>query len=115
VTIQQSPLNNSNGPYSVNTQVIPQPMNGSTPLNNTNNPSPLNRSLPLSGLILFLQLTPYSFIYSGSGSILSPDEETINLLKYFKENIGKIQLLCQKFTNEGNSFKQTKIKSRFSL
>jgi hypothetical protein len=42
-------------------------------------------------------------IHPGSGSISSPDEETINLIKYLKENIGKLQTLCQKFTNEGNS------------
>ncbi|CAF3771978.1 unnamed protein product, partial [Adineta steineri] len=40
-----------------------------------------------------------------SGSISSPDEETINLIKYFKENLGKLQLYCQKYTNEGNQNK----------
>ncbi|CAF4961456.1 unnamed protein product, partial [Rotaria sp. Silwood1] len=84
----QSPLNNNNGPFSVNTQTMPQPssitMNSSTPSFN-NYSSPMNRSLPLTG----------------SGSISSPDEETINLIKYLKDNIGKIQALCQKFTNEG--------------
>ncbi|CAF3064392.1 unnamed protein product [Rotaria sp. Silwood2] len=89
VTVQQSPLNNSNGPFSANTQIIPQPpsitMNNSTPSFN-NYSSPMSRSLPLTG----------------SGSISSPDEEIINLIKYLKDNIGRIQALCQKFTNEGH-------------
>jgi hypothetical protein len=32
---------------------------------------------------------------------LSPDDETLNLIKYLKENINRLQLLAQKFTNEG--------------
>lgn len=40
-------------------------------------------------------------IILGSGSISSPDEETANLIKFFKENVNKLHALCQKFTTEG--------------
>ena len=43
--------------------------------------------------------------YSGIGNIVSPDEETSNLIKYLKDNIIKIQSICQRVTNEGNSNK----------
>ncbi|CAF3494790.1 unnamed protein product [Adineta steineri] len=98
VTIQQSSLNNNNnnnvnGSFASRIQAMQQlpssvTMNSSTPLQN-NYSSPVDRSAPLSG----------------SGSISSPDEETINLIKYFKENLGKLQLYCQKYTNEGNQNK----------
>jgi hypothetical protein len=38
---------------------------------------------------------------TGTGNISSPDEETINLIKFLKENVSKLQSLCQRFTNEG--------------
>jgi hypothetical protein len=50
--------------------------------------SPANRVLPLST----------------TGSILSPDDETLDLIKYLKENINRLQLLTQKFTNEGKKY-----------
>jgi hypothetical protein len=37
----------------------------------------------------------------GIGNISSPDDETLNLIKYLRENINRLQLLNQKFTNEG--------------
>ena len=39
--------------------------------------------------------------FLGSGSISSPDEETIQLIKYFKETINRLPPYYQKFTNEG--------------
>jgi hypothetical protein len=78
VTIQQSPLNNNNnGSLSANSQIIAQPT--SVPTNNHSS-SPINRA---------------------AGSISSPDEETSNLIKFFKDNINRLQTACQKFTNEG--------------
>jgi hypothetical protein len=40
-------------------------------------------------------------LYLGIGNISSPDDETLNLIKYLRENINRLQLLNQKFTNEG--------------
>ncbi|UJR24936.1 hypothetical protein I4U23_006300 [Adineta vaga] len=91
VTIQHSPLSNSNSStnlnsFPTNTQGPSSlTMNNSTPLSN-NYSSPITRSVPVTG----------------SGSISSPDEDTINLIKYLKENIGKLQSIGQRFTNEGN-------------
>ncbi|CAF4602568.1 unnamed protein product [Rotaria socialis] len=98
VTFQRSPLNNNNSPFSVNIQTIPSQSSSSsstttTTTTTTNNSassvnnysSPINRSLPISG----------------SGAISNPDEEIINLIKYLKENLSKLQAICLKYTNEG--------------
>ncbi|CAF4804122.1 unnamed protein product [Rotaria sp. Silwood1] len=92
VTIQQSPLNNNNGPLSINSQILSA--SSSTPMN-INYSSPTNRTLPLTG----------------SGSISSPDDETANLIKYLNENVNRLQLLSQKFTNEGNTEKIRQVQS----
>ena len=43
-----------------------------------------------------------SFCFSlGTGTIVNFDEDTLNLIKYFKENIIKLQHRAQKFFNEG--------------
>jgi hypothetical protein len=89
ITIQQSPLNNSNGPFSANSQ-----LNSSTPVF-SNHSSPINRTLPLPGI----------------GNISSPDDETLNLIKSLRENINRLQLLTQKFTNEGNNDKLRQVQS----
>ena len=47
----------------------------------------------------------------GIGNILSPDDETLNLIKYLKENVNRLQLLVQKFTNEGNNEKLRQVQS----
>ncbi|CAF0886338.1 unnamed protein product [Rotaria sordida] len=94
ITIQQSPLNNNNnnGPLSINSQIVST--NSLTPMN-SNYSSPTNRALSVTG----------------SGSISSPDDEIVNLIKYLKENINRLQLLCQKFTNEGNTDKVRQVQS----
>lgn len=40
-------------------------------------------------------------LYVGNGSIPSSDEETIQLIKFLRENITRLQAYCQKFSNEG--------------
>lgn len=40
--------------------------------------------------------------YVGSGNISSPDEEIIQLTKFLRENISRLQAYCQKFSNEGS-------------
>ncbi|CAF2869142.1 unnamed protein product [Rotaria sp. Silwood2] len=94
VTIQQSPLNNNNGPLSISSQILSA--SSSTPMN-TNYSSPTNRALPSTG----------------SGTISSPDDETANLIKYLKENANRLQLLCQKFNSEGNTEKVRQVQSAF--
>ncbi|CAF1971604.1 unnamed protein product [Rotaria magnacalcarata] len=86
MTIQQSPLNNNNGPLSSNSQTV---STNSSTATYTNYSSPTNRVLPLSG----------------SGIIASPDNEIAQLIKYLRENVNRLQLLCQKFTNDGNTEK----------
>ncbi|CAF2078968.1 unnamed protein product [Rotaria magnacalcarata] len=95
IIFQRSPLNNNNSTFSVNIQTIPSQSSSSssTTTTTTNNSassvnnysSPINRSLPISG----------------SGAISNPDEETINLIKYLKENLSKLQAICLKYANEG--------------
>ncbi|UJR23878.1 hypothetical protein I4U23_026850 [Adineta vaga] len=92
ITIQQSPLSNSNGPFSANSQTVST--NSSTPILGSYS-SPANRSLSLTG----------------TGSISSPDDETLNLIKYLKENVHRLQLYSQKFTNEGNNEKVRQVQS----
>lgn len=41
--------------------------------------------------------------YLGTGSIASPDDEILNLIKYLKENMNRLQILTQKFTNESKA------------
>ncbi|CAF4612181.1 unnamed protein product [Rotaria socialis] len=86
MTIQRSPLNNNNGSLSSNSQTVST--NSSTAMY-TNYSSPTNRALPSTG----------------SGIIASPDNEIAQLIKYLKENVNRLQLLCQKFTNDGNTEK----------
>ena len=38
-----------------------------------------------------------------TGSISSPDDDILGLIKYLKENIGKLQLFCQKYNTEGKA------------
>lgn len=37
----------------------------------------------------------------GTGSIVNPDDDTLGLIKYLKENIGKLQFFAQKFFSDG--------------
>ena len=95
MTIQQSPLSNNSGPFSANSQ--PQSTNSSTPVLG-NYSSPANRTLQPSSI-------------SGIGNISSPDEEVMNLVKYLKENAQRLQILAQKFSNEGNNEKVRQVQS----
>ena len=104
ISVQQSPLNTNPGSFSLNSQTPSSlSMNNSTPLTN-NYSSPINRSVPVAGKSVIFLLTVIRkklFNIVGSGSISSPDEDTINLIKYFKDNVTKLQSLCQKFASDG--------------
>lgn len=89
ITIQQSPLSNSNGPHSASSQ-------------STSYSSPLNRNATLSGRISNWFNRENRIFLSANGNLPSPEDELQNLIKYLKENAHRLQLLIQKFTNENN-------------
>ena len=102
VTVQHSPLSNSNGPMSANSQLLS--MSNSTTPAMTNYSSPVNRPvMPSTGqrsLVVLSIDRPIDLCWIGTGSISSPDGETLTLIKYLKENVGRLQIYIQKFTSE---------------